>query len=164
MSNEITVRLKCDIKEMCNILENKEFKVIDKYSLDDTYYISNNIDIRKLSSREILNSYILIRRIKQFEGLEHTNSHEIIKITYKSKNIVPNGEIISQEKVDCEVTKKEDGKKFIEAIGYHELMNIKENTIVYGKGQLKIAIKNIENEDKLIEIETIEKIMIQLIN
>ena len=156
MSNEITVRLKCDIDEMCNILENRKFKVVDKYSLDDTYYISNNIDISKLSPREILNNYVLIRRIKQFEGLKYTNSREIIKITYKSKNIASNGEIISQEKVDCEISKKEDGKKFVEALGYKELMNIKEDTIVYGKGQLEIAIKNIENEDKLIEVETIE--------
>ena len=35
-------------------------------------------------------------------------------------------------------------------------MDIKENSIVYGKDEIKIAIKDVENDDNLIEIETIE--------
>ena len=37
MSNEITVKLKCSINEMQTILENKGFKQVKKYSLNDTY-------------------------------------------------------------------------------------------------------------------------------
>ena len=35
-------------------------------------------------------------------------------------------------------------------------MTIREKTIVYCKNELKLAIKNVENGDNLIEIETIE--------
>ena len=63
MSNEITVKLKCSISEIKNILKNKDFKIVDKYQMEDTYYISKYIDINKLSSQEILKSYVLIRNI-----------------------------------------------------------------------------------------------------
>ena len=35
-------------------------------------------------------------------------------------------------------------------------MKIKENDIVYGKDDLQMAIKDIENGDKLIEVEIVE--------
>ena len=37
-----------------------------------------------------------------------------------------------------------------------QIMNIKENNIVYGKEGLNIALKDIEDGEKLIEIETVE--------
>lgn len=156
MSNEITVRLKCSINEMYNILENKGFKVIDKYFLDDTYYIPKELDITKLSPREVLNHYILIRNIKQYEPNDFANSYDIIKMTYKKKDIASNGDIISQEKTDCEINNLEQGKSFIKAINYKEIMNIKEGSLVYGKNGLEIAVKDIENGDNLIEVETVE--------
>lgn len=156
MSNEITVRLICSIDEMCSILENKEFKIVDKYSLDDTYYISKELDETKLSPREVLNHYILVRKITQYRGLNFKDSYNIIKITYKNKNFSSDGEILSQDKVDCEITEIEDGKKLLKALGYKAIMDIKENSIVYGKDEIKIAIKDVENDDNLIEIETIE--------
>ena len=156
MSNEITVRLICSMNEMCSILENKGFKIVDKYSLDDTYYISKQLDETKLSPREVLNHYILVRKITQYRGLNFNDSYNIIKITYKNKNFSSDGEILSQDKVDCEITEIEDGKKLLKALGYKAIMDIKENSIVYGKDEIKIAIKDVENDDNLIEIETIE--------
>lgn len=156
MSNEITIRLKCSIDEIHDILENKGFKVIDKFEVEDTYYISKDIDITKLSSREILNYYILIRNIKQYEPSEFINSYEIIKITYKHKNIASNGDIISQEKYDCEIKELEQGKKLLKAMDYKELMKTKEKNRVYYKEGLEIEVKDIEDGDNLIEVETVE--------
>lgn len=31
MSNEITVKLTCSIEELCNLLENKNFRIVEKY-------------------------------------------------------------------------------------------------------------------------------------
>ena len=53
MSNEITVKLKCSIKEFCNIIEIKGFEIVDRFLLDDTYFIPKDIDIHKLTPREI---------------------------------------------------------------------------------------------------------------
>ena len=157
MSDEITVRLKCSLDEIYNILENKKFKVVDKYLLSDEIYVLNNIDINKFSIRELLSNYILLRNIKQYEGIEFKDSYNVIKLTNKKKDIASNGDIISQDKIDCEIKNIEEGKKFIEAIGYKKLINITEDTVVYGKNKLEIAIKNIEDEYNLIEIEVIEE-------
>lgn len=151
MSNEITVRLKCNIKEMCNLLEDKNFQLIEKFILDDTYFTPKELDFKNMSYRDILSKAILLRNITEF-----IPERKVVTLTFKSKQIDDNGNILEQNKVDCEIINAEAGKTFIEAIGYKELMNIKENDIVYGKDGLHIAIKDIENGDKLIEVETVD--------
>ena len=151
MSNEITLKLKCSIEEICNLLENKNFKVVEKFILDDTYFIPKELDIKGMTHREILSRALLLRDITDF-----IPERKVIKLTFKSKQIDEQGNILSQSKVDCEILDAETGKTFVEAIGYRQLMNIKENDIVYEKDNLNIAIKDIENGDKLIEVETVE--------
>ena len=79
-----------------------------------------------------------------------------MKMTYKTKNITDTGEIINQNKIDCEIKNIQNGEKFLNAIGYKKIMNIKENDIVYEKDGFKIAVKDIIDGDNLIEIETVE--------
>lgn len=156
MGNEITVRINCSLQEIYNILENKGFSIIDKYNLEDIYFIKNDIDVNKQSVREILNKYILIRKVTQFIPGDFVKNYNVLYLTLKSKNIASDGTIISQDKRDCQINNIEQGKEFIKALGYKNLMTIKERAIVYGKGNLKLAIKDIENSEKLIEMETID--------
>lgn len=156
MSNEITVRITCSLQEIYNILKNKGFSIVDKYNLEDTYYVLNNIDIRKQPIRKILKKYVLIRSIIQFVSDDFIDSYNLFTMTFKNKNIALDGTIISQDKKDCQIQNMEQGKAFIESLGYKEIMTIKENAIVYGKGELKLVIKDVVNGDNLIEIETIE--------
>lgn len=156
MGNEITVKISCSLQEMYNILESKGFSIIDKYNLEDIYYINKDIDIKKQAIREILKKYILIRKVTQFIPDDFIKSYTVLELTLKSKNIASDGIIISQDKKDCQIQDIKQGKEFIEALGYKNLMTIKERAIVYGKGKLKLAIKDIENSEKLIEIETID--------
>ena len=66
MSNEITVKLECSIKEICNILESKNFKVIRSFILGATYFIPNTLILENMNTREILSTAILIRDITEF--------------------------------------------------------------------------------------------------
>lgn len=152
MSNEITVKLKCDIKKFGNIIESKGFKIVDRFLLDDTYFTPKELDVHKLTPREILKHCILIRDITQYMSDEY----KVFKMTYKKKNIASNGDIINQESIDCDIKNIEDGKRFLNAIGYKEIMKIKEHDTVYAKEGFEIALKDIENGEKLIEIETVE--------
>ena len=54
LSNEITVKLKCTVEEICKILESKGFQFVERYLLDDIYYIPNTINIKNMSERDIL--------------------------------------------------------------------------------------------------------------
>lgn len=152
MANEITVRLKCSIDEICKELESKNFKVVERFCLNDQYFIPNTLKIKGRTVREILEKAILLRNICE----ELPNKSNIYKLTYKRKKIDENGDILKQDKVDCEIVNLKEGQKFLEVIGYKQIMNIIEKDIVYSNGELEIATKDILNGDKLIEVEIIE--------
>lgn len=150
-SNEITVKIKCDLNEFYDILKDKGFKVTDKFSMDDAYFVPKEIDLDKMSTRDILSKAVLVRDI-----VEKMSNRRTKKITYKIKNFDEHGNILSQRAVNCDILNVEDAKKLLKAMGYKEVMNIKEDDIVYEKDKLQIAIKDINNGDNLIEIETTE--------
>lgn len=156
MSNEITVRITCTLQEMCNILKNKGFSIVDKYNSEDIYYTKKDVHISKENAREILKKCVLIRKVTQFIPQDFKKSYTELKLTLKNKQIDNDGTIIKQEKIECKIKDIEQGKEFIKALEYKELMTIKEKDIVYEKDHLKLAIKDIENGENLIEIETIE--------
>lgn len=151
MSNEITVKLKCNIEEISEILENNNFTVVEKFYLHDKYFIPKALKIQNLTSREILSKAILLRNFD-----EEIPNRKQYKLTFKTKKIDKDGTILKQDKVECEIASIEDVEKFLKSIGYHEIINIKENDVVYEKEGLKIAIIEIENGDKLIEVETVD--------
>lgn len=76
------------------------------------------------------------------------------KITYKIKEIADNGDILNQKSINCDVYDVEQAKLLLEAIGYHQIMNIKEDDAIYTKENFELAIKDIKNGELLIEIET----------
>lgn len=145
--NEVTIKVICTKSELLDYLIKQGFKVGREFSLDDYYYIPSSLDIEKMSTREILSKAIILRKI--------VNDRNIVqKITYKIKNIADNGDIISQRAINCDVQNIEDAKKIFKALGYYEVMNIKENDVIYYKNKFELAIKFIKNSDILIEIET----------
>ena len=168
--NEITLKVNCSISELCTILEDKGFKVIDKFTMDDIFMIPNTLKskIKELTSREVLKDAILIRDIEnQFGGNRNK------KITFKKKEFNKNGDILNQESINCDIFNIDEAVNFFQAINYYKIMNIIESDIVYGKEDFEIAIKDIKNGENLIEVETvsnnenidtIEKLKTQIIN
>ena len=149
-NNEITVKIKGDIQTVCKNLESKKFKIVDEFTLDDAYFIPNDLKLEKMTVREILAKAILVRSINK------KNPQKIIKVlTFKKKNIDENGNILSQEKAEVDIESLEDGKKFLSAIGYKEIIRIKEIDTTWEKDGFKITLKDIENGDKLIESDII---------
>ena len=62
-SNEVTVKIICNKEELIKILKDNGFKRGREFSLDDYYFIPNNIDITELSTRDILARAVIIRYI-----------------------------------------------------------------------------------------------------
>lgn len=151
MSNEITVKIKCSVNQLINQLENENFKIIEKFYLQDKYFIPKGMNTKEHTSREILSNAILLRNFD-----EELPRRKQYKITFKRKQIDKKGIITQQEKAECEILNIEDGKKFLNSIGYIEIMEINEFDLVFEKKGLKIAIKDIENGDQLLEIETVK--------
>ena len=90
MSNEITVKLKCTVEEICKILESKGFQFVERYLLDDIYYIPNTINIKNMSERDILSKAIILRNGEGYIPNKYSES----KLTYKKKVIEKEGNIV----------------------------------------------------------------------
>ena len=145
-NNEITIKVISTKEELIKILTDKGFKKGREFSLDDYYFIPNNLNIDKLSTREILSKAIIIRYIIDEDKITQ-------KITFKRKNIDEDGNILSQDSISCDILNIEDAKKLFTAIGYSQIMNIKEYDTIYYKGDFELALKFVENSDILIEVE-----------
>lgn len=150
-SNEITVKIRIELDKFYELLENKGYSISYKFSMNDTYFIPRNLEIDTMTSRKILSKAILVRDI-----INETKNKRDKKITFKKKQIDKEGNILNQEAINCDIFEVEDAKKLLNEIGYKEIMNIKEDDIVYEKDGFQLAIKDIKNGDNLIEIETEE--------
>ena len=150
-NNEITVKIRIELDKFYDLLENKGYSISYKFSMNDTYFIPKDLEIDTMASREILSKAILVRDI-----INETKNKRDKKITFKKKQIDKEGNILSQEAINCDIIELEDAKKLLNEIGYKEIMNIKEDDIVYEKDGFQLAIKDIKNGDNLIEIETEE--------
>ena len=148
-NNEITLKIKCDLNEFYEIMRKRGFREIDKFRLDDTYFLPKDLNLNKTNIRYALSKAVLVRDITDEILDEKTKL-----ITFKIKKFDENGQILNQESINCNISNIEDEKKLLKAIGYKETMNIIEDDVVYEKDGFEIAIKNIKNGDNLIEIET----------
>lgn len=142
-SNEITVKVNTNMKEIEEILINKDFKLSDEFTCEDNYFIPLNMNIKKESIRDIIKKAIIIRQVRNDKVL-----------VFKKKKINENGDIVEQEKFECDILDIDKAKKFLEAIGYKSIMNIFEEDVCYSKDGLGLALKNIKNGDNLMEVET----------
>ena len=145
-SNEITVKIKCDINEFYDIIEKRGFKNIDHFNLDDTFFISNDLDIDSMTTREILSKAVLVRKV--------TYDYKVVKlITFKKKKFDEKGNILDQQNVECNILEIDEAKRLLNAMGYKEIMRIVENDLVFKKDNVQFAVKDIVGGDKLLEME-----------
>ena len=145
-SNEFTVKLFVTKENFISFLEKHGFKKIEPFSLDDYYYIPSHLDIDTSNMRDVLSQAIIYRNVN--------TSGEITKlITFKKKIYDKIGNILDQNDFSCQVYDESDAKAFIKAIGYKEILNIKESSVVYRNSDLQFALKEVDKTDLLLEFE-----------
>lgn len=149
--NEITVRVTCLKEELEAKLKRQGFKEVHKYRTADIFLVPKDIDIYKENTRFILSRAILLR-----DSIGVTVDRHRQRITFKSKNIAPNGEILSQYSVNCDVINLDEAEELFKHIGYKRIMKIAEEHISFKKDNLKLVIKYRSDKNILIEIETNE--------
>lgn len=115
----------------------------DNFTCEDNYFIPKDTNIKSETIRDIIKKAIIIRQVGNDKVL-----------VFKKKKINENGDIVEQEKFECDILDIEKAKRFLEAIGYKNIMNIFEEDVCYSKDGLGLALKNIKNGDNLMEIET----------
>lgn len=144
--DEITVKIKGSLDSFYELMKERDYKIIDEFILDDTFFISNDLDISNLTSREILAKAILVREV--------TRKERVVKlITVKKKEFDEKGFLIKNDKIECDVLDIQDAKRLLNIMGYREIMNIYETDKVFSKDKVQFAVKDIRDGDNLIEME-----------
>ena len=145
-SNEITVKIKCDLDEFYKTIKERGFEEIDHFNLDDTFFIQNDLNLENMTTREILSKAVLVRQV--------TYDYKIVKlIVFKKKEFDENGNILDQQNIECNVLDTEEAKRLLKAMNYKEIMRIVENDLVFKKDNVQFAVKDIVDGDKLLEME-----------
>lgn len=150
-SNEITLRIKGDVESLKKILEKKGYTKREHFILYDIFMIPNYIEIKKLSTREIISKAIIIRKVEDIENSEIRRD-----LSYKIKKINDRGEILEQKSIKLKIFDCQEAEIFLQTIGYKKIMNIIEEDYSYKKGNIILTTKNIKDGDKMIEVETQE--------
>ena len=143
---EITVNVNLSRKELIDFLNKNNYILIDKYTLDDTYFVPNDIDLN-LYSLDILKKCVLVRSIDDRKCY----------LVYKYKEYDDNENIINQGKSKLQVFNKDDAITFLKVLGYHEVIRIVDNIEVYEKDELQICVQYVNNKYLFIEMEENEK-------
>ena len=146
IENEITVKVNISKKELLKFLKNNNYKKIDSFIMDDIYYVEKDKDL-DVNPLEILKKYILIRSI-------NNKKHYLM---YKYKEYDENENIINQGKSKVQVTNKKAAEKFLNIVGYKELIKVNDYIEIYEKDELQICVQYVNRKYLFIEIEENEK-------
>jgi len=145
-TNEYTVKITVTKSEFLDFLKEHGFYETEPFSLDDYYFVPNNLNLSKLSTRSILSHAILFRNIYR-DGICKK------KLAFKEKEFDAEGNILNQKATYCSVYDADEAISFLKAIGYKELMNIKENSIAFSNNDIEFALKDIVGGNLLMEFE-----------
>ncbi len=137
---ELTIKLTQSLEEIQILLRKAGCEFVEESVLDDIYMKKEG---QYQTIEELLNHSILIRR----EG-NHFKGFTLKKKTYKD-----NGDIKKDQKLYLEVPDLENGKQFLEFIGYQELFHLKQKMYFYKMGNSRLFIQVIEDLGIYLEYE-----------
>lgn len=144
IEEEITVLVNTSYEDLHRQLSEKGFKIIDKYVLQDRYMINSEENMGLLKSLDILKKCVLVRNIF---GRKKS-------ILFKDKKYAPNGDIISQSKIECEIDDIDKAILFMNAINYQILFIITDECTVYSDGKTEIIVQFVNDKYVFIEMES----------
>ena len=143
LEKEITVLVNTDYETLHKKLIENNFKIKEKFDLNDIYMIHKDVDIENISKLDVLKQCILVRDVVGYGKY----------LTYKYKKYAPNGDILEQGKTECEINNIDEAVKFMEAINYKILFKIYDKCIVYANETTEFAVQLVNDKYIFIELE-----------
>lgn len=132
---EITVKVNCSYDKLHDDLTKQGFKLTNKYNMIDYYMINESIDIENMETVDILNKCI---RVRDIPGVTKA-------LLYKYKEYDEKGDLIKDNKLNCEVENINDAINFMKIIGYKVLFEIKDEMDVYSNNVFEIIVQKVNN-------------------
>ena len=145
---EITTKVTCTLKELEKMLQNLDFKIIDEGLIDDIYMCQDISNLNITNIAKYLARSVMIRYITDRNGVYK-------KLTYKNKTF-KDGVTINEEKIQVDFNDVDSAVKLFSALGFDQLVRVVNNYKVYRKGNIEVAVQDVENLGVLIEYENEE--------
>ena len=111
------------------------FVIQEDFYLDDIYFVKKDEKLK--DKMDLLFNYILIRK---------RVGKEIMFMIKKKVNNVTNS-------IKCPIKDMESGYKFLEELGYRELIRLKDHNVLFTNGKNEIYIQDVENLGVYVEME-----------
>lgn len=143
IENEITVLVTSNFEDLHNALMKNGFEVKDRYITNDIYMISNDVDLDKLSTLEILKKCAIVREIVGIKKV----------LLYKHKEYDVKGNILVNGKIECPIEDINKAIAFMEAINYRKLIEINDQCTDYGNSEINIIVQEVNNKYIFFEAE-----------
>ncbi|MEC6747394.1 CYTH domain-containing protein [Marinilactibacillus sp. XAAS-LB27] len=141
-TDEVTVLVTVNYKDLHNVLIQKGFKKMESFELEDYYYQKENMDFSKMSRMELLSKTLILRCVNRVSS----------KLIVKNK-VMDAEKILSQSEVSCDVASYQDAKNLLEALDFKQWVHLRNECSVYSNNTLSLIVQNVNSKYLFIEIE-----------
>ena len=144
---EITVQVFNNYDKIDEILKKQGFKMIENYQLYD-WYFSKFENVLNVSYIDLMNNSFLVRNI--------VDDCPKIQLCYKKKELDEFNNVLMEEKVKANLTDIESVIKIFNLAGLNNYCKVENNSFVYKKEKIELAVQIIKDLGIFIEYEETE--------
>lgn len=144
---EITVEVFDDIESIDDVLKSQGYEICRVFDLFDYYYSKYSTqELKLMTYNEMIANSFLVRNIVCGDGQK-------VLLTYKNKEFDKNNNVISEEKVNCNIDNVDNALRLFDLAGLNMWNKMLQHISVYKKGDIEFAVQHINGLGTFIEYE-----------
>lgn len=144
MDIELTVQVKCTRVELENVLKTKGFKLVEQYSMKDSYF--SWLKGSSINYYDLVKNSFLVRNIVLTDRTKQV-------ITYKFKSFDAAGNVISEVKTETAVDNTQKAIEVFKLAGLNEWIIVEQKMSVYSNGSIEFIVEDVKDLGLFIEYE-----------
>lgn len=147
METEITVQVFESAEDIINKLSNHGFKITEEIIMIDYYFSKySKEELKNLEYSEMIKNSFLVRKIVTENECE-------IKLLYKDKVLDENQNVISEQKISCDIMDIESILRIFKYAGLTCWCELKQNMQVFDNSKTSFVLQNVDDLGLFIEYE-----------
>ena len=146
---EITTNVYQSLKDVDQLLTGQGFKIIRRSRVEDQYMILGEDPLLEEDILSTLSHSLLVRYLC-VDGSKTTRN-----LTYKKK-VYEGDTVLTEEKYVVGIDDTDQAVQLLENLGFHKLVDVKYDVVVYQKGKVELAFQEVENLGLLVEYESLK--------
>lgn len=143
---EITVELVDGAQNFIELMQKHGFELTETCRLTDYYYSKYSLnELLEFSYEDLIRNSFLVRHA--------SGNHEQYQLVYKDKTLDKDGNVISEEKVKCDVTSLESVLKIFDLTKLTCWCYMPQSLSFYKKGEVEFILQEVDGLGVFLEFE-----------